>query len=115
MDGRLAIETSMVGTDAWVVLHGDLDVANIADFESALAVAARCSQRYVFVELATLTFIDATGIGAIVRAANALRCESRRLKLLGAAGQVQYILDLTGMSEYLGIEAALLDQPLTTD
>jgi len=31
-----AITASMVGTDAWVVPQGDLDITNIAKFESAL-------------------------------------------------------------------------------
>jgi len=52
MDGSGAVTTSIVGNDAWVAPHGDLDIASIAEFESALTNAARCSQRFVFVDLA---------------------------------------------------------------
>jgi anti-anti-sigma factor len=109
------ITTSMVGTDAWVVPHGDLDIANIAEFESTLAHAARCSQRYVFVEVANVTFIDAGVIGAIVRADTALARQGRRLKLIGAPCRVQYVLDLTGLGERFGVEADLLDHPQTAE
>src|SRR5262245_18964115 len=105
-----AISTSIVGTDAWVALHGDLDLASVADVEFALTDAAARSQSYVFVELTGVTFIDAAGIGALVRAAAALGAKCRRLRLLGPADEVQYRLDITGTSEHFGIDANLLDQ-----
>jgi anti-sigma B factor antagonist len=115
MSDRRAISTSMVGTDAWVAPHGEIDISNVAHLETALTNAASRSHRYVFVDLAEVTFIDAATVGAIVRSANLLNSQGRRLKLLGASSGVQHVLDITGVAAFLGIDAHLLDQPQTAE
>jgi anti-sigma B factor antagonist len=107
--------TSMVGTDALVAPHGDIDISNSAEFESAMIHAAMRCKRYVFVDLADVTFIDAAAIGAIVRAGTVLNSQSRRLQLVGAWGLVQRVLDLTRIGEIYGIEAHVLDHPQATE
>ena len=114
MSGSDEITVDVVGVDAWVAPHGELDLTTIADFRLALTNAAACSQRYVFVDLASVTFIDAANIGAIVRTATELNTQGRRLKVLGACGHVQYILDITGISAFYGVKTSPLDQPRTT-
>jgi anti-anti-sigma factor len=115
MGDSRAITTSMVGADALVARHGEIDITTCAELERSITIAARPSQRYVFVDLSSVTFIDAAAIGAIVRTATALDSQSRRLKLLGAAGIMQYVLDLTGIGAAVGIEAHLLDQRQATE
>ena len=115
MSGSDEITTvDVIGVDAWVAPHGDLDLTTIADFRLALTNAASGSQRYVFVDLANVTFIDAVSIGAIVRTATELNGQGRRLKLFGACGHVQYVLDITGMSAFYGVKTSHLDRPRTT-
>ena len=115
MSGSDEITTvDVVGVDAWVAPHGELDLTTIADFRLALTNAAAGSQRYLFVDLANVTFIDAASIGAIVRTATELNSQGRRLKLFGASGRVRYVLDITGISAFYGVRTSPLDQPHTT-
>lgn len=85
--------------DGWgsVCLHlaGELDFATCPLFEQALK-EAQDDASVVSIDLQELTFIDCAGLAAIVHAATRAAAIETRLILVGATGQVERLLELTG-------------------
>lgn len=80
-----------------VCLHlvGELDFATCPLFERALQ-EAQDDASSVSIDLQELSFIDCAGLAVIVHAATRVAAVERRLILVGATGQVERLLDLTG-------------------
>lgn len=85
--------------DGWgsVCLHlvGELDLATCPRFEQVLKQAQN-DKNIVSVDLQELTFLDCSGLTAIVHAAARAAAMEARLILVGAGGQVERLFDLTG-------------------
>jgi anti-anti-sigma factor len=85
--------------DGWssVCLHleGELDFATSPLVERALK-DAQDDASVVSIDLRELSFIDGAGLAAIVHAASRGAAIEGRLILVGATGQVERLLDLTG-------------------
>jgi anti-anti-sigma factor len=79
----------------WIQPTGELDLATCPLFEQALK-EAQDDTGIVSIDLQELTFIDCAGLTAIVHAAARAAAARKRLILVGAAGQVERLLDLTG-------------------
>ena len=76
-------------------LVGELDLATCPSFEQILK-QAQDEKSIVSVDLQQLTFLDCAGLTAIVHAAARAAATEARLILVGAAGQVGRLFDLTG-------------------
>jgi len=87
---------------AWVEVSGDLDISTAAELMEALD-AALSEARLVVVDLSRLTFIDCTGIGALVAVHNRARRSQGELVLSSVSTQVSRLLDITGTSARFGI------------
>lgn len=92
-----------------VRLSGEVDVVLGADLEHA---ARDAIDRYepVVVDLTAVTFLDSVGLSFISRLVAAEFQVSRRVTVLGATGQVQYLLELSGLSPLLDQESADPDE-----
>ncbi|MBO1420243.1 STAS domain-containing protein [Streptomyces sp. FH025] len=69
----------------------------------ALAAALE-SHREVVLDLSEVTFMDCTGLGALVRARNQADRSGARLVLRGAGRRVVRLLKLTGLHRRLAVE-----------
>ena len=78
-------------------LMGELDMSNARELEEALESAVERAGP-VLIELSELTFIDSTGISALLRTAQALRGRGC-LILHGEQGNVRRVLDLVQLDE----------------
>lgn len=81
---------------AWIHLEGELDLAVVAEFQAVLQEAQR-SASTVSIDLQELGFIDCAALKAIVDAHAAARQEGHRLILVRGSGQVDRMLQLTGL------------------
>ncbi|HEY2791011.1 MAG TPA: STAS domain-containing protein [Micromonosporaceae bacterium] len=81
-------------------LSGELDLA-ARDRLSEMAAAAIESSGAVTIDLADLSFIDSTGIGALVRARHLAEQKRIPYAVVGATGRVADVLALTGVADYL--------------
>ena len=92
--------------------EGELDVAQMADFRAALADAADGKAPRLVVDLSNVSFIDSSGLGALVETHNRLRRDKRQLAVVAPAGTaVTVLINLAGLRDRLAIvetlEAAL--------
>jgi anti-sigma B factor antagonist len=82
-----------------VTVSGELDVATSQTLERELGKLQGTTT--VVVDLRGLTFIDSTGLGVLVRAHQLAKEQSRRFGLVRGNGQVDRLLNLTGLDTEL--------------
>jgi anti-sigma B factor antagonist len=83
-------------------LAGEIDLAAKADLHAHVSAAlADDTTSAVIVDLAAVTFLDSSGIGALVGCAHLAAGADKALRVVGARGQVADVLDLTGVMAVL--------------
>ena len=89
-----------------VVTPGDeaVDVTNAVDFKTGLVNLARASSGHLVLDLQPVTFMDSSGLGAIVSCLKALGRQGE-LVLCCVQPEVASLLELTRMNRVLRIEA----------
>jgi anti-anti-sigma factor len=76
-----------------VALTGEVDLANVATLEQALAKAVLGSVPEIVVDLGNLSFMDAAGIGALVMGAVRLAQAGRKLRLVNVSPFYERVLN----------------------
>jgi len=77
--------------------EGELDIARVGEFRTALSDAAR-EGAAVVVDLSQVSFIDSSGLGALVELHNRLRRSRRQLAVIAPEGSATAVLlDLAGL------------------
>jgi anti-anti-sigma factor len=93
-------EPSDLGTHAVrLVARGELDVyveSMIGERVSALAAEG---VKLIILDLSGVSFLDSSGLRAIIQAGNLLASQDGRLLIEGASGATQRVLEITGMLE----------------
>ena len=89
---RLTIEHSTL------VLEGEFDIAALPAFEDHLNDALTRLDSVVTCDLSHLSFIDATGLSALIAAERRLRDEEKLLVLRAPQPFVKRVLDITGLT-----------------
>lgn len=96
-------ELRVEGRDAaWILTRGELDLGSSRRFERTLEDALRAA-KLIIVDLRELTFMDSTGVSAIIEADARARGDDRRLVLVRGPAQVQRLLTLVGIADRLEI------------
>jgi anti-sigma B factor antagonist len=89
---------------ATVALHGEVDVLNVDQVRVALVEAIETRPRALVVELSKLSFIDSTGLGAIIFGFQRARDEGIGFSLAHPTRGVHQILVLSGVLEVVDLE-----------
>ncbi|WP_433617461.1 STAS domain-containing protein [Dactylosporangium sp. CA-139114] len=97
---RFEAVTSVEGHRAAVALSGECDLSAREECTAALLAAVETSPQVV-VDLGGLTFLDSSGVHALVTAFRAAQDRGRRLSVVGAAGMVAHVLEITGVGGLL--------------
>jgi anti-anti-sigma factor len=85
---------------AVVVLSGDCDLS-ARDRMTTLLLAAVDDAPLVAVDLAGVTFMDSSGLHALITAHHSAQRRGRQLYVRGATGVVGALLELTGLAGVL--------------
>jgi len=84
--------------------EGELDIARVGDLRATLREAAREDAAAVVVDLSQVSFIDSSGLGALVELHNRLRRSGRRLAVVAPGGSAPAVLlELAGLRGCLTI------------
>jgi anti-sigma B factor antagonist len=85
-----------------VVVVGDIDMSTVEQLDSGIIAAAGTDESNdVLVDLSGVTFMDSTGINALLKGRRVADACGRRYRVVGAAGIVHQVLDLTGVLPHL--------------
>jgi anti-sigma B factor antagonist len=89
------------------VLFGDIDSVNAARMKVTLIEAIeRCQRGLVVVHAAAVTFIDSTGLGALIAVASHARQCSRRLVFTEPSERLRLLIKTTGLADVFPIVEA---------
>jgi anti-anti-sigma factor len=91
----IAVPVLLPSGYAVVAMRGELDLAAAEDMAAVLAGALRIARTGVVLDLSEVTFIDASGLRAIIRSYQASGHLPGRLRLAGASAHVIRLLELT--------------------
>jgi anti-anti-sigma factor len=84
-------------------LSGELDVTGVDELWAALDELVDSGCRLVTVDLADLDFLDAAGLGILVRAHCELVAAGGRLVLTGVRPAQHRLLEITGLDRVLAV------------
>jgi anti-anti-sigma factor len=84
---------------------GRLDVTTAADFRRQVNDIASIAipPKYLLVDLQAITFMDSSGLGALVSALKSIRNVNGEMVICGANDQVQMLFELTSMTKIFKI------------
>lgn len=100
----LDIETHP-GPDAVLALVGELDPGTAPLLQAQLLeLAADAAVASVTIDLAGISFLDSSGVRAIVAGSEALRARTGRLVLRSPNPNVQRVLEVTGLDQLVTVE-----------
>jgi anti-sigma B factor antagonist len=85
-----------------VAPSGDLDVATAPALAAALESAATSGVNHIQVTLREVTFLDSTGLTALVRGWQAASQAGARFSVADVSTQVRRVLDITDLCHLLG-------------
>jgi anti-sigma B factor antagonist len=81
-----------------IASEGEIDVSTVGAFRNALSEAARAGADRLVIDLSEVTFIDSSGLGALVEAHNRLRRDHRQLVVVAPRGtSAAVLLELAGL------------------
>jgi len=93
--------------DVRVVASGELDLATAATLDAALRLVERDGTREVVLDMDGATFVDSTGLRAIIQAWQRAQGNGHRLTVVGASARVRQLCVIAGVE-------FILDDPSQT-
>jgi anti-anti-sigma factor len=107
----MEIATETRGGTTVVSPKGRLDLLSAADVKARLAQVVAEGGKRLIVDLAGVTFVDSSGLGALIGGLKAARQGGGDLRIAGAGEQARTILQLTTLDRvlrpYATVEEAL--------
>ena len=88
-------------------LTGELDMAGVDRFERLLTADGSPEAGTFVVDMRGLTFIDSSGLRALIIADKRVRAEGGRFVVVRGSEQVNEVLEMTGVAKQI----ELLDEP----
>jgi anti-sigma B factor antagonist len=82
---------------------GRLDVTSAAKFRREVTELAATKPRFLLVDLENVSFMDSSGLGALVSALKTIRSVNGELAVCALSEQVKMLFDLTSMSKIFTI------------
>ena len=97
----LDVDVSTTAYGALVAMAGDLDLATVAKVREAFASETVEQAAAVVVDLTQLSFMDSTGLSALLNLETDLDASRRRLAIACPEGAARLVLDDAGVAERL--------------
>lgn len=98
LDSGMVIEIAC-GETLVLQPHGEIDLATVGEFDTALTHAVREPWRTVAVDLAEVSFLGLVGSHPIERAVRALRGGRRRIIVTRPSSHARWLLEWLGLGE----------------
>jgi anti-anti-sigma factor len=105
----LRVVPQAVGFRCVLSVAGEIDIATANILRSALERALESGSREIWVDLGEVTFMDSSGLNALVRADHDVAGHHGRLTVICPTGPVRRTLELTGLVHELNVRASRTD------
>jgi anti-anti-sigma factor len=100
---QLDLTVQATGGRVRVTVRGELDLGTVDVLVDAVAPHARST--VLELDVGGVTFLDAAGIGALVRCQHAVRAQGGRLRLVDVSPVVRRVIDLAGLEGAFDLSA----------
>jgi anti-anti-sigma factor len=101
----LQIDTKCADGVMWVRVAGEIDIGNAAHLQASLdQTTATNPARAVHVDLAEVTFLDAAGLTALLKAQRQAHRVGSAFLVCNATGIVREVFDVTGLTAQFGLD-----------
>jgi anti-anti-sigma factor len=97
------------GGGTCLYLAGELDLSTAPELNAVIDLLVDGGERRLLVDLTELAFCDSTGIAAFVRGDNRVAGDGGWLRVTGATGRVDRVLQVTGLADVLKYEPDTAD------
>jgi anti-sigma B factor antagonist len=94
-----AARVTAAGDEVTVALYGEVDVLNVEQVRVAVHEAIAAHPKDILVDLAELSFIDSTGLGALIFGFQRARDAGIGYRLANPTRMVHQVLVISGMLE----------------
>ncbi len=107
MEGRLVCDVGATPANGLrtVTVRGEVDLATAPDLEACVRQALDDAPRGVVLDLEGLTFIDSSGLRALVSVSKDAGARGASVGLRNVPRHAQRVLDLTGLSDWFKLPA----------
>jgi anti-anti-sigma factor len=96
------LETARIGSSAYLVLIGELDLSCVKRFGESLAKVVADSPEDLVIDLRSVTFIDSTGLALLLKADTLAREEDFRLHVVQSPTEiVRAVCEASGVDKLL--------------
>jgi anti-sigma B factor antagonist len=102
----ISVDEQRIGHLAVLTVVGEIDISSSADLQRALETARDGHATDIWLDLARTTFMDCSGLRALLDLRTSLHDAHRRLLVICTAGPVLRLLLLTGADRELEIYVA---------
>jgi anti-sigma B factor antagonist len=97
----LTIEVTRSSEARTIALTGEADLLGAPNIEAALKDASAGEPELIVIDLRNLTFIDSSGLQALITGHELCRARGHELRMIPGPENVQRLFELTGMNEAL--------------
>ena len=104
LQGLLPCPVERVGERAVMRPDGEIDLGTAARFKELGADLVVQGVRFLAVDLSKVSFMDSTGLGALVVILKRLRNKDGRLCLFAGSSQIRGLLSMTGLEAVFHME-----------
>jgi len=101
---NLRIEVADTTSPTTVALTGEIDVVSSRRLRSALLAIANSGEHCVVVDLTNVTFMDSTGLSALVAARKRMLSLEGQIILRSPSPGVRKVLEITGLMRVFTVE-----------
>jgi len=101
---RLRIEVADTTSPTTVVLNGEIDISTSGRVREALIAISHSGENKVVVDMTNVTFLDSTGLAALVGPLKRFRSMNGEIVLRSPTPPVQKVLEITGLTRVFIIE-----------
>ncbi|HET7193547.1 MAG TPA: STAS domain-containing protein [Nocardioides sp.] len=105
-NGRVAGRYALAGHIV-VWADGEIDLATAPELRAALAEVVRVPECKVIVDLTEVTFMDSTGLNALVLGWRKAKAVNGELQLVGAGPMVRKVLRVTGLEQIFPVHSTI--------
>ncbi|HEY1688818.1 MAG TPA: STAS domain-containing protein [Solirubrobacteraceae bacterium] len=102
--GELAIDRRTENGNHTLALAGELDLASARGLEQIVAEICATDAKRIVVELSKVTFIDSSGLRALLGSREICAAHGHELTLSGCTDYVRKLLELTGLDSVLSCD-----------
>lgn len=92
------------GRVACLRLGGEMDMSTVVTFEEAFSSALDDAHDPLRIDLSGVTFMDSSGLNALIRARNAMEDRGIKLVISGISHQVRHLFEISGLTTAFVIE-----------